>query len=356
MAEPHKVTIGDVARHAGVSKGTVSLAYSGKRPVSPETRRRVFAAAEQLKWTASHRARALATSRTGTIGLVVARDPDVLATDPFFAKFIGGCESVLAEHGMGLMLHAVTSKEAELAVYERLASGRVDGVILLDVEVDDHRFALVQQLGLPAVVLSAHRPEPGETSGLPTVYSDDSAAIGEIVDLLVDAGHTRIAHVAGPLRYIHGRVRRETFTAAMHDRGLDASLVVEGDFTASSGRDTTARLLDRDEPPTAIVYANDMMAIAGLSLARSRGVLVPEELSVTGYDDSELSAHLSPPLTTVATGAVERGAIAMRALLAALASEVPEDVLADHTTVVRRGSIAAPPRATTRTVPTGVHR
>src|SRR5699024_1496421 len=86
------------------------------------------------------------------------------------------------------------------------------------------------------------------------------------------------------------------------------------------------------------------------------GVLVPEELSVTGYDDSELSAHLSPPLTTVATGAVERGAIAMRALLAALASEVPEDVLADHTTVVRRGSIAAPPRATTRTVPTGVHR
>src|SRR5699024_1197984 len=147
MGEPHKVTIGDVARHAGVSKGTVSLAYSGKRPVSPETRRRVFAAAEQLKWTASHRARALATSRTGTIGLVVARDPDVLATDPFFAKFIGGCESVLAEHGMGLMLHAVTSKEAELAVYERLASGRVDGVILLDVEVDDHRFALVQQLG-----------------------------------------------------------------------------------------------------------------------------------------------------------------------------------------------------------------
>src|SRR5690625_545910 len=108
--------------------------------------------------------------------------------------------------------------------------------------------------------------------------------------------------------------------------------------------------------PTAIVYANDMMAIAGLSLARSRGVLVPEELSVTGYDDSELSAHLSPPLTTAATGAVERGAIAMRALLAALASEVPEDVLADHTTVARRGSIAAPPRATTRTVPTGVHR
>src|SRR5690625_7239601 len=112
MGEPHKVTIGDVARHAGVSKGTVSLAYSGKRPVSPETRRRVFAAAEQLKWTASQRARALATSRTGTIGLVVARDPDVLATDPFFAKVIGGCESVLAEHRLGLTLQAGHSQDA----------------------------------------------------------------------------------------------------------------------------------------------------------------------------------------------------------------------------------------------------
>lgn len=351
MTAPRKATIGDVARHAGVSKGTVSLAYSGKRPVSEETRQRIFEAAEELQWTASHRARALATSRTGAIGLVVARDPEVLATDAFFSKFISGCERVLAEHDMGLMLHAVTSPEAEHLVYERLAAGRADGVILLDVQVADPRFELVKRLGLPAVVLSAQEPTGGETAGLPTVYSDDSPAVTELVGHMARAGHTRIAHVAGPDHYIHGRIRREAFAAAMREQGLDDSLVVEGDFTAASGRDATAHLLDLADPPTAILYANDMMAISGLSLARSRGLRIPEGLSISGYDDSELSAHLSPALTTVSTGAVQRGQIAVTTLLAEIAGEQPPHVLADHTTVVPRGSIAAPPGTPIRIAP-----
>ena len=159
---------------------------------------------------------------------------------------------------------------------------------------------------------------------------------------MAEAGHTRIAHVAGPSPYIHARIRREAFTAAMAEHGLDGSLVVEGAFTAASGRDATAQLLDLADPPTAIVYANDTMAISGLSLAHSRGIRVPEELSISGYDDSELSAHLSPGLTTVSTGAVQRGEIAVRTLLAALDGEEPGAVRADHTVVVPRGSIAAP--------------
>lgn len=343
MPSPQKVTIGDVARRAGVSKGTVSLAYSGKRPVSEETRRRIFAAAEELKWTASHRAQALATSRTGAIGLVVARDPEVLATDTFFPRFIAGCERVLEEHGMGLMLHAASSQDAEREVYHRLAAGRADGVILLDVQDEDPRFDLVKDLDLPAVVLTAQAPADGDTGGLPAVYSEDSRAVIELVDLLVQAGHTRIAHVSGPHRYVHGRVRRETFVAALRQHGLDPSLVIEGDFSAASGRDATERLLDLEQPPTAIVFANDMMAIAGLSLARSRGLRVPEQLSLTGFDDTELSAHLSPALTTVATGAEERGMVAMRTLLAVIAGESPGHVPVEHVTVIARESITAPP-------------
>lgn len=162
---------------------------------------------------------------------------------------------------------------------------------------------------------------------------------------MAEAGHTRIAHVAGPDHYVHGRIRREAFSAAMRARGLDHSLVIEGDFTASAGRDATAQLLKLPVPPTAILYANDMMAISGLSLARSRGLRVPEDLSISGYDDSELSAHLTPGLTTVSTGAAQRGELAVATLLAALAGEDPGAILADHTTVVPRGSIAPPPRS-----------
>lgn len=353
-----RATIGDVARVAGVSKGTVSLAYSGNRPVAEETRRRIFAAAEELRWTPSQSARALATSRTGTIGLVLNRRPDVIATDTFFSRFIAGCEAVLTEAGMGLMLHVVEDSHAEAAVYERYAAGRVDGVILLDVEQDDTRPALVRDLGLSAVVLTGEQPSAGSDVDLPVVWTDDASAVHELVDLLVEAGHERIAHVAGPLRYVHAATRRRAFEEAMHRHGLEEARILEGDFTAASGRAAAAQLLGPTGPrgssegtapisggdrPTAIVFANDVMAIAGLSYARSIGLRVPEDLSITGFDDSELSAHLSPGLTSVSTGAEVRGEAAARTLLAVLTGAAPQCVEVEGNRVVRRGSLAPPP-------------
>ncbi|WP_157773292.1 LacI family DNA-binding transcriptional regulator [Brachybacterium vulturis] len=289
-------------------------------------------------------ARSPESVRAGAVGLVVARDPETLASDTFFPGFIAGCERVLAAHGMGLILHVASSEEAERTAYEHLAAGRADGVILLDVRVGDPRFALMAELALPAVVLSARAPGLEETSGLPTIYSDDSPAVEELVELFAEAGHTRIAHVSGPPRFLHARVRGAAFSAAMRARGLDDSFVVEGDFTAESGRDATAQLLDLPHPPTGILYANDLMAIAGLSLALSYGIRVPQELSLTGYDDNVLSAHLSPGLTTVATADRQRGELALRTLLSVIARERPENDLAGHTTVVVRGSVAPPPQ------------
>lgn len=336
-------TIGDVARAAGVSKATVSLAYSGKRPVSEETRRRVFAAAEELRWTASSSARALATSRTATIGLVIARRPDVIATDIFFPRFIAGCEEVLAGAGMGLLLNVVATEADETEVYEWYAAGRVDGVILLDVQQGDRRPDLVRELGLVAVMLTAERPGPELVTDVAAVYTEDAVAVGELVDLLVAEGHERIAHVSGPLRYVHATARRDAFVAAMTRHGLDPTAIIEGDFTAASGRDATAELLAGAEGPTAITYANDVMAIAGLSFARSSGLQVPEDLSITGFDDSELSAHLSPGVTSVSTGADRRGVVAARTLLAALEGTAEPAVLVEGTHMVRRGSVAPPP-------------
>lgn len=339
-----RTTIGDVARAAGVSKGTVSLAYSGKRPVSAATRQRVFDAADALRWTPSTRARALATHRTGTVGLAIARPPGIIAADDFFPRFIAGCESVLSDAQTGLLLNMVSAPEAEQAIYERYAAGGADGVILLDVATDDPRLALVAELELPATMLTASLPPADRGDLLSAVHTEDATAFGELVDLVVAAGHRRIAHVAGPLHYVHARARRDAFVAALERHGLPGTLVAEGDFSAASGRDATAHLLDSTQPPTAILYANDVMAIAGLSLARSRGLRVPEDLSITGFDDDTLSAHLSPGLTTVSTGATERGAAVAQLLLRTIAGEHPADIRLDCTRVVPRGSIAAPPR------------
>ncbi|ACU84363.1 transcriptional regulator [Brachybacterium faecium DSM 4810] len=359
MSSSRRATIGDVARRAGVSKATVSLAYSGKRPVSEATRQRIFEAAEDLEWTASESARALAMSRTATIGLVLARSPEVISTDPFFPRFIAGCESVLAEAGMGLLLSVVATEEDETAIYRRYATGRVDGVILLDVQTGDRRPALMRELGLPAVLLAPSPAAAGlddagfdnvgdksedevETTAFPVVLAENAPAIRDLVSLLVEAGHRRIAHVSGPLRYVHATERRNAFEAAMLEHGLDPSLVVDGDFTAASGRSRTLELLDREPRPTAIVYANDVMAIAGLSLARSRGLLIPEQLSLTGFDDSDLAAHLSPGLSSVSTRADEVGATTARTLLATLAGVAVPITRVDGPTVIARGSIGPP--------------
>ena len=128
----------------------------------------------------------------------------------------------------------------------------------------------------------------------------------------------------------------------MLEHGLDPSLVVDGDFTAASGRSRTLELLDREPRPTAIVYANDVMAIAGLSLARSRGLLIPEQLSLTGFDDSDLAAHLSPGLSSVSTRADEVGATTARTLLATLAGVAVPITRVDGPTVIARGSIGPP--------------
>lgn len=336
-------TIDDVARLAGVSKGTVSLAYSDRRPVSRETKQRIFDAAESLHWSASPRARALATARTGTVGLAMARKPEVLATEGFFARFIAGCEKVLSAADIGLMLNMVDSETSERTVYERYATGQVDGTLLLDLQENDSRPDLMQALRLPAAALTTQSPSAFEDSHLHTVHTDDSAAVRRLVGLLAAAGHQRIAHVSGPLDFTHARLRQTAFADAVAEHGLGEALVEESNFSAAGGRTATAHLLARSDRPTAIVYANDVMAYAGASYAQGEGLRIPDDLSITGFDDDDLSAHLSPGMTTVATAAYERGEAMAHAVIGAIDGDDPTHTFLDCTEVVERASIAPPP-------------
>lgn len=332
-------TIDDVARLAGVTKGSVSLAYSGKRKISEATKERIFAAAAELDWTPSSSARALATKRSNTVGIVLFRDPKILASDAFFPSFLAGVEQSLSAHEMALVLQVVTSTDSELKAYKTLSRGRSDGVILLDVETVDPRIAWVRELTLPAVIVGYH----GSQTPLDQVYSDDERSIHEVLDHLIGLGHTRIAHVAGPNRYIHSTARRSAFVQHLTACGLDGSRVYEADFTAESARSLTRRILGSPERPTAITYANDVMAIAGMSCAQHLGLRIPDDLSVTGFDDSELSAHLSPPLTTVSTDAFTRGVRAADSLVATLTGHPVGDLELDCNHLITRASTGRAP-------------
>lgn len=333
-------TITDVARVAGVSKGAVSFALNGRPGVAADTRERILTVARDLGWTPSLRGRALSVSRSLAVGLVIARPPETLGADPFFASFITGIETVLSERGYALMLQVVSDERSEHESYRRLASsGRVDGVFLTDMRVDDVRPQLLDDLDLPTVVIG---PAPGH-GPWSAVYIDDRPGIVAAVEHLVALGHRDIGHVAGPAEFVHGVSRRAAWAQAVTEAGLTPDTCITADFSAQGGAAATNRLLDLDEPPTAIVYANDIMAIAGMSTAIGRGVDVPGQLSVTGFDDTPLSAYLQPALTTVRTDVIGWGRAAATRLLALVDGDEGVEVDLPSPEFVIRAS-TAPPR------------
>jgi DNA-binding LacI/PurR family transcriptional regulator len=219
------------------------------------------------------------------------------------------------------MLQVVSDEQSEHESYRQLAAnGRVDGVFLTDMRVDDLRPQLLADLRLPTVVVGP-APVNGPWSA---VGIDDRPGITAAVQHLVALGHRNIAHVSGPTEFVHSLSRRTAWASAVLDAGLPPGPCITADFSAQGGASATSALLDLEEPPTAIVYANDLMAIAGMSTAIGRGIGVPDQLSVTGFDDAPLSAYIQPALTSVRTDVVGWGHAAATRLLAIVDREAVE--------------------------------
>lgn len=306
-------TITDVAEKAGVSKGAVSLALGGRPGVGDATRERVRRVAAELGWSPSIQARGLLASRAFSLGLVIAQPPRRIAADPFFPAFVSGIETVLVAAGYTLVLQMIGDgpRVAEESYRRLFQERRVDGVFLTDLERDDRRLPLVADLGLAAVAVGP----PTDEYPTPLLGSDDRVGIEAAVQHLHELGHRRIGFVGGPKRYVHSIARRQGWSRALRALGLAPGPSATGDFTGEGGERATHRLLARDDPPTAIVFASDLMAVAGISAARASGYRVPEDLSVTGFDNMPMAAHVGPPLTSVDQDAIEWGRVAARTLL-----------------------------------------
>jgi len=235
------------------------------------------------------------------------------------------------------VLSVVSTADAEIKSYRQLAEdARVDGVFLTDLRHDDPRIPLLAELGLPAVTLG----RPDGPSPFPAVTIDDTPGIRESVAYLAGLGHRRIAHVAGNPAMLHGSRRREAFEVAMRAAGLPAGQTIETDFSVAAGSDATRQLLTQDRPPTAIVYGNDPMAVAGLGVAQELGVRVPDELSITGFDDIDFSRYVYPPLTTVSATPEVWGRAAAVTLLALIDDGAADDVDLPAARLIIRGSAA----------------
>jgi DNA-binding LacI/PurR family transcriptional regulator len=322
-----------------VSEAAVSFALNGRAGVGEDTRRRILSVARDIGWTPSATARALSRSRSHALGLVLSRSPELLAADPFFPSFLAGVETALAVRGYALLLQVVGDERAERDSYRRLAQeGRVDGVFLTDMRVRDSRFTLLTELGLPALGIG----RPIGPCPFPWTEVNDRAGIRQAVEHLIELGHTRIGHVCGTRGLVHSEHRRAAWQKATRRAGLSPVAMAVGDFTGLGGAKATSTLLALPEPPTAIIYANDLMAIAGASTAIDAALRLPEELSIVGHDDVPLAAHVTPALTTVRHDIFNWGETGARSLIALIEGQTPPTPKLDEPVLTVRGSTAAP--------------
>jgi LacI family transcriptional regulator len=336
-----RVTLRDVARRARVHTSTASRALNPatRELITEPIARRVTSAAEQLGYQPNLNAYSLKTNRTRTVGVVI---PDI--ANPVFPPILRGIEDAFADAGYTAVLaNTDNDGQREGTIFQQMLARRVDGLILATARRRDPQVDECLGRAIPLVLIN-RTVDRGDVS---FVVNDDAFGIALAVAHLAAQGHTRIAHLAGPLTLSTGFVRHRGFARAMKKAGLHVEpkrIGVCSAFTESEGRRAFLELRERDRSFTAVVAANDMIALGCYDAAREIGLRIPEDFSVTGFNDMPFLDKLHPSLTTVRIPHYQMGAQAARTLLARLNGGL---AAVEHVTLlpdlIVRGSTAAPP-------------
>lgn len=304
-----RVTIRDIARAAGVSVATVSRVINGRPDVSPQTRDAVLRVARQHNFTTNRSARALSVGRTGLVGFTLP-----WVDQNYFTGILSGAAEALYEQEQRIVLCPTHHEhDREVTLLERLMNGTTDGAIVLLPEESNDELRRLQEVGYPFVVADPRQPLD---EGIPAVSASHLAGARAATDHLLRLGHRRIGLITGFPGWTATEERREGYKAALAAAAVPflPELVVEGEFDAETGYTAARRLLELPDPPTAIFASNDNMAAGALRAAAERGLSVPGQLSVVGFDDTELARILSPQLTTVRQPMEELGRTAVSLL------------------------------------------
>jgi DNA-binding LacI/PurR family transcriptional regulator len=301
--------IKDVAHEAGVSTATVSHVINGTKYVTDDTRKRVLDAIERCEYYPNAHARSLASGRSNMLGLLIS---DI--SNPFFPEVVKSIEAAAFEHGYNVILLNTNYDPERAAEYvRRLSELKMAGVALLTSELDSELFHEITRRQISVVFDSTDLA--GER--MSNICVDYAAGIEEAVRHLVSLGHRRIAHIAGASRIPSGVVRRDAFLdfVARYLPDEPPPAVYEGDFRLDGGRRAASEMLAAPELPTAVVAANDMMALGAMREFRKAGLSIPGDISVVGFDDIAFAALSEPPLTTVCSPRVEIGRRVVEALV-----------------------------------------
>jgi LacI family transcriptional regulator len=339
-AKRGSATLREVAQLAGVHPGTASRAINEETRglVSEATAKRVLAAAKQIGYTPNPIARGLKTSRSHTVGVLI---PDL--TNPLFPPIVRGIQDRLERDGYTpLIANTDNDGEREKSSIEALAARRVDGLLTATAQADSAAFANLAELGIPVVLIN--RQVLG--SSLRSVAPDDRAGVRLAVEHLAGLGHTRIAHLAGPSATSTGALRSQSFEETMRRLGLDpdpALIVSGGAMTEAEGERHCREQLASGVEFTAIVAANDLVALGCFDVFEAEGIDCPGDISVVGFNDMRFADRFDPPLTTIRIPHSEMGVRAAELLLEQIrdpGAPARHELL--EPTLVVRGSTASP--------------
>ncbi len=324
-------TIADVATAAGVSRGTVSRVLNGGHWVSPQARTAVDAAIRSTGYRANPHARSLATGRSGSIAFLLTERQQRLFEDPVFPLLLHGATAAASAAGLQMIVLLADTEADKKRAVEYASAGHVDGVLLISRHRGDTILAELLDEKVPTVTLGAALDLADQVS---TVAADDRVGGRRATEHLLRIGRGRIATITGPLDTPGGSLRLQGYRDALGD-AFDESLVVHGDYRVPSGRAGMTELLDRDLGVDAVFAHNDLMAIGAIDTARERGLRVPDDVAVIGFDDSGLAEQFDPPITTMRQPFDRLSAEMVRLLMEAIDGEPPATVMLPATLIER---------------------
>ncbi|MER6081131.1 LacI family DNA-binding transcriptional regulator [Streptomyces sp. NPDC013157] len=329
-------TIHDVAREAGVSRGTVSRVLNGGHYVSPAAAEAVNDAIRRTGYVVNRHARSLITGRSDSVGFLLTEPQERFFEDPNFNVLLSGCTQALASHDIPVLLMLAGTKDERRRITRYITAGHVDGVLLVSSHSGDPVAEELREAGVPLVACG--KPI-GLGSKVSYVAADDRDGARDMVRHLLDVGRRRIGMITGPLDTPGGVERLAGYKEVLTEAGIavDEALVVPGDYSKASGEAGAERLLAQAPDLDAVFVASDLMAQGVLAVLQRAGRRVPDDIAVGGFDDSPAATAVTPQLTTIRQPWDRISNEMVRVLLAQIGGEDPAAVILP-TELVRRES------------------